>query len=189
MRITKDPEERKQEILDTAMEIFSEKGYDKTSISDIAQKMGVAQGLCYRYFKSKEEIFDSAVEHYADMQVAEMKKILLDDSISLKEKLETSPYFMDIEKNYGSYYRVFHGDNSRKIHNQLSLKIGEKVSPIVCRVIKEEAEKGNVKLDAGDPETLASFLIYGQFGILFRSDITKEEKEERVRSFIEYVLY
>ena len=80
MRITKDPEERKQEILDTSMEIFCEKGYDKTSISDIAKKMGVAQGLCYRYFKSKEEIFNSAIEHYADMQAAQMKKVLFDNS-------------------------------------------------------------------------------------------------------------
>lgn len=45
MRITKDPEERKQEILDTSMEIFCEKGYDKTSISDIAKEDGGSSGI------------------------------------------------------------------------------------------------------------------------------------------------
>ena len=45
MRITKEPEERKQEILDTAMRIFYEKGYEKTSIADIAKAIGVTQGL------------------------------------------------------------------------------------------------------------------------------------------------
>ena len=36
MRIVKEPEERKQEILETAMRLFYEKGYEKTSIADIA---------------------------------------------------------------------------------------------------------------------------------------------------------
>ena len=49
-RITKAPEERRQEIIDTALKVFYEKGYEKTSISDIAREMDVAQGLCYRYF-------------------------------------------------------------------------------------------------------------------------------------------
>ena len=54
MRISKEPEARKQEILETAMKLFAEKGYEKTSISDIAKEIGVAQGLCYRYFPSKD---------------------------------------------------------------------------------------------------------------------------------------
>ena len=52
MRITKEPEARKQEILDTALKLFGENGYEKTSITDIAKVIGVAQGLCYRYFPS-----------------------------------------------------------------------------------------------------------------------------------------
>ena len=46
MRITKEPEVRRQEILDAALQIFGEKGYEKTSIADIAKAIGVAQGLC-----------------------------------------------------------------------------------------------------------------------------------------------
>ena len=45
MRITKEPEVRKQEILDMALKLFGEKGYEKTSIADIAKAIGVAQGL------------------------------------------------------------------------------------------------------------------------------------------------
>ena len=70
MRITKEPEARKQEILDTALKLFGENGYEKTSITDIAKAIGVAQGLCYRYFPSKEALFDSAIEQYADVVFA-----------------------------------------------------------------------------------------------------------------------
>ena len=47
MRISKEPEERKQEILETAIKLFSVNGFEKTSISDIAKEIGIAQGLCY----------------------------------------------------------------------------------------------------------------------------------------------
>mgnify|MGYP000396934619 CR=1 FL=1 len=43
MRVTKEPEVRKQEILDTALKLFGENGYEKTSITDIAKAIGVAQ--------------------------------------------------------------------------------------------------------------------------------------------------
>ena len=61
MRISKEPEERKQEILETAIKLFSVNGFEKTSISDIAKEIGIAQGLCYRYFPSKDVLFQSAI--------------------------------------------------------------------------------------------------------------------------------
>ena len=50
MRVSKAPEVRRQEILETAMKLFTEKGYEATSMRDIAQACGVVAGLCYRYF-------------------------------------------------------------------------------------------------------------------------------------------
>ena len=62
MRISKEPEERKQEILETAIRLFAQNGFEKTSISDIAREIGVAQGLCYRYFPSKDVLFQTALD-------------------------------------------------------------------------------------------------------------------------------
>ena len=59
-RISKDPESRKMDILKTAMELFATKGYEQTSMLDISKKMNVSQGLCYRYFSSKVEIYEEA---------------------------------------------------------------------------------------------------------------------------------
>ena len=56
-RISKEPEERRQEIIETALTLFSEKGYENTTIQDISDRMNVSPGLFYRYFKSKTEIF------------------------------------------------------------------------------------------------------------------------------------
>ena len=64
IRVSKPPEERRQEIMDTAMRVFAEKGYEQTTMRDIASAVGVVPGLCYRYFESKQVLFEQAVRQY-----------------------------------------------------------------------------------------------------------------------------
>lgn len=54
-----DPErtaERREEILAAAAKVFAEQGYDRATIADIAQAMGVSKGVVYYLFRSKEEV-------------------------------------------------------------------------------------------------------------------------------------
>lgn len=52
----------KRKIFEIAMKLFSEKGYDATSIEEITATVGVAKGTLYYHFNSKEEIFNFLVE-------------------------------------------------------------------------------------------------------------------------------
>lgn len=52
----------KRKIFETSMKLFSEKGYDATSIEEITATVGVAKGTLYYHFSSKEEIFNFLVE-------------------------------------------------------------------------------------------------------------------------------
>lgn len=113
MRVTKEPEVRKQEILDTALKLFGENGYEKTSITDIAKAIGVAQGLCYRYFPSKEALFDSAIEQYADVLVEQFVGAEKDNHKTLRQIIEDMPATM--EERDTKYYSVFHGAENKKI--------------------------------------------------------------------------
>lgn len=181
-RITKEPEVRKQEIMDTAMELFYQNGYDKTSISDIAEKIGIAQGLCYRYFKSKEDLFDTALDYYAEQQVSQMRPVLCDTGKTLKQKIYETPTFMDIEQNNSFYYKVCHDTNSKKIHDQLSMKICCKLVPIIKEQIQREMDLGEIRFsDAG---TLSSFCVYGQLGVLLQDDLSGKERLDRIRTFL-----
>lgn len=53
--------QKRKDILTASVQIFAEKGFHATGIADIAQKLGMGHGTFYRYFKNKEDIFDSAV--------------------------------------------------------------------------------------------------------------------------------
>ncbi len=52
---------RKEEILQAAITIFSEKGYYSASIADIANLLKIGHGTIYRYYKNKQAIFDAVV--------------------------------------------------------------------------------------------------------------------------------
>lgn len=53
-RITKSPDERRNELIDAAEMLFIENGYDQTSVSDIVKKVNVAQGTFYYYFNPRK---------------------------------------------------------------------------------------------------------------------------------------
>ena len=52
MRIVKEADERKNEILDAAARLFMEKGFDRTSANDILAAVGISKGTLYYHFKS-----------------------------------------------------------------------------------------------------------------------------------------
>ena len=74
MRITKKPDERRQELIDIAEQLFIKKGYEQTAVSDIVKKAKVAQGTFYYYFKTKEEILDSIIGRYIKLTVEGYEK-------------------------------------------------------------------------------------------------------------------
>lgn len=185
-RISKEPEERKQEILHAAITVFSEKGYDKTKMSDIADKIGVAQGLCYRYFSSKEVLFESAIEQYAMLLTLPMQKVIRDNSLTIKQKLSYLPVFLELEKQEKDYYKVFHSENNKKMHDQLSLKICEMMYPYAVEAIITANEKGETHIT--DYETVASFGVYGQLGILLNDKLEGKEKGKRILAFLNFIL-
>ncbi|MCK5414930.1 MAG: TetR/AcrR family transcriptional regulator, partial [Thermoplasmata archaeon] len=86
-RTVKKPEERRIEFLLTAQKLFMEKGYYATSVDDIVGEMGVAKGLFYYYFKSKEDLVSQMVDHLWDGAKEDYIKIKDRDDLDALEKL------------------------------------------------------------------------------------------------------
>jgi AcrR family transcriptional regulator len=55
-------QQKKQLIIDAALELFAENGFHATSMSQVASRAGVSKGLAYNYFESKQEILDEIVK-------------------------------------------------------------------------------------------------------------------------------
>ena len=176
MRIVKDPEVRKKEILRGALKAFSKKGYDRTTITDISKELGISQGLCYRYYASKEEIYDAALEEYSDHIVNSNIKRFDDDKRSFKEKI------MDFSGNVEEYqtpesddelmYELFHGENSQKMHDQLMMKTASKLVPYIKKELQTAKDNGEIRIS--DIDAFAYFFVYGQVGMLINESDSQD---------------
>ncbi len=87
MRTVKDPEERRAEIVETARELFQQKGIAGTRINDITEKVGVALGLFYYYFKSKEDIVQTVFEELLEHLDAVADAIVGDEELDFYQKI------------------------------------------------------------------------------------------------------
>lgn len=67
----KDTQKKRERILDTAIEFFSQKGYESTRISDITDALHMGKGTFYVYFKNKEELFIECIDRLTMIIVPE----------------------------------------------------------------------------------------------------------------------
>lgn len=81
MRIVKAPEIRRSEILEIAMGLFIERGYDATSINHIIGRAGISKGAFYHHFHSKEDLLEALAARYAEEAAAAARPVLEDETL------------------------------------------------------------------------------------------------------------
>lgn len=181
-RITKEPEERRQEIIETALELLSEKGYDNMTVQDITDRMNVSPGLCYRYFKSKTEIFSAASEYYA-MKMVEQLKVPISKDIPVIEKLELvierifefSMSHHDFESRYNE------GEDIRAIYtDNVAEQCAAVILPIIEQGVKEEV------FESSNPTETAHFLIFGLVHT-FHQTMPAENAKDYMISYLDFI--
>jgi AcrR family transcriptional regulator len=68
-RTAKVVEDRREQILESALKVFAEKGFDRATNKDIARAAGITPGLIYHYFKSKHDVLKEALEGHSPIRV------------------------------------------------------------------------------------------------------------------------
>lgn len=179
-RISKSPEERKQEIIETALLLFQEKGYENTTIQDIAQKMNVAQGLCYRYFKSKQEIFSATSDLYAS---SVLKNISAPIS-KRKTALEKLNFIISKLYQYGLKHEEF--ESVFKKEPEISSARLDRVAKKMIEIIIPIVEQGKQEqiFHCNDVPNTVSFLVYGIMHTI-HSNMPSQNTKEHILSFTE----
>lgn len=186
MRISKPPEERKQEMLDTAMKVFARKGYEATTMADIAKEMRVVPGLCYRYFPSKEELYHAALTIYANECAAPMLPVLRADYGSLQEYLDAlSDTFLQFDGKE-KYHSFFHGEGNKLFHQQLESAMLEILLPPMEKLLERLHGKQLIRIE--EPRYTARFLLYGQMPVVNDDTLPTEEKIRIISQLIKKLL-
>ncbi|MEW9124385.1 MAG: TetR/AcrR family transcriptional regulator [Thermotaleaceae bacterium] len=142
MRITKDYDERRNEILDTAEKLFRTKGYEKCTINEILKEVGIAKGTFYYYFKSKEEVLDAIVSRYTDVIIRRANEVLSNADIDPIEKLMRTFMTMKVSDNVeDEMLDELHKTGNALFHVKSLNAIVTAMAPILVKIIEEGIEK------------------------------------------------
>lgn len=188
MRRHKEPEVRKSELLDAAQKLFLEKGYTKTTVTDILNVHGLSKGVFYYYFKSKEEVMDAIIQRMTDEMVDNAKKIVANENLTPPQKifaiLMGHGQTEEMIKARENMVHQFHEVQNAEIH-QKSLVLGIKyLAPVMAEIFKED--NGTDKFATNYPqETVALFLAAGQ--VIFDEGLFQWSEEERVRYAVAFI--
>ena len=181
-RIVKDPEERKQEIIETALKLFAEKGYEYTTMQDIAERMNVSQGLCYRYFKSKAEIFAASSDYYARKAVEQIKLPISNDisalekfNLVIKRIFEYTIKHHEFEANYKQDEEV----RASRLDN-----VAENMVDVLIPILEQGVKDGDF-VCSNIEDTTRLFT----FGIIhtIHSDMPEENTKEYFLSYLDFL--
>lgn len=143
MRIVKEHDERKNEIIDTASHIFAQKGYDKTSVNDILNAIGIAKGTFYHYFKSKEEVLDAVIAKATELIAERVEAVSDNPELTPEDKLLGVFMAMQIENQMEEgFLEEMHRPENALMHQKSLVSIISVLTPILSQIVAEGVEKG-----------------------------------------------
>ena len=184
MRIVKEAEERRNEILDAADELFGRKGFDGTSTNDILEKVGIARGTLYYHFKSKEDILDALIQRYEEQMYSAAAAAAKDGSLPVTERLIRVVLAMNVSQNGGkALVEQMHKPQNALMHQKSQAAVLKGVTPILTDVVQDGIREGLFSTPY-PRECMEMLLVYA--GTVFDDimDDAQEVQEQRIRAFI-----
>ena len=97
-KLNKSKKQKRDIYLNSAISVFSEKGFNDARVQDITKRAGTSVGNFYRYFESKDEIFILLMEEFA--------KIITEKFVELNEKYEIPP-LDELKALFKGYIHMF----------------------------------------------------------------------------------
>jgi len=185
MRVVKEHNERRNEILDVAGKLFAIKGYEKCTVNDILKEIGIAKGTFYYYFKSKEEILDAIIMRVTDMIVERAAEAAENAKLTPEIKLLSIFMSMQVKSEVGDEIADELHQPENALMQQKSLNsIIKGVTPILTAVIDEGIAKGVFHTDFPRQYMQIFLLSTSVFLDAGTFQVEPEEQQEMLRALI-----
>jgi len=159
----KNPKQTVENIIAISTGLFVEKGYDKTSMQDIVDALGMSKGAIFHHFKSKEDILDAVISRHSKESMAmvrqwicEMEGLCAKEKISaLFERVLTDPQLNLLNKALGSQALSPH---------MIVAGMQENVNiaaPMLAKLFREGVGDGSIATQFPDECAQVFFLLFG----------------------------
>ncbi|MFD2410728.1 TetR/AcrR family transcriptional regulator [Paenibacillus rhizoplanae] len=187
MRVVKEAETRRNEILDAAEELFGQKGFDGTSTGDILGRVGIARGTLYYHFKSKEDIMDALIERTNATILHAAQQIAEDKSIPVIERILRAVMALNISSGESSSTEIMehiHKPQNALMHQKIQKAVIRSVPPILAPIISEGIEQGIFNTPY-PYECMEIVVVYAT--TIFDNDMVEMTEEERMSRILAFI--
>lgn len=184
MRIVKDAEERKNEILDVAERLFGTKGFDSTSTGDILAEVGIARGTLYYHFQSKEEILDAVIERMIGQMLVKAKSLAGQRELPVLQRLTLMIRALQIrDDKSGALMEEIHKPQNALMHQKIQERLLAGVNPLLTALIEEGMAEGICHTDY-PAEVAEMTFLYANTAFDTLAVQGEEERKKRMMAFI-----
>jgi TetR/AcrR family transcriptional regulator, fatty acid metabolism regulator protein len=155
--------DKRRMILDAAVRVFARQGFHTCRVSDIADEAGVAYGLVYHYFQSKDEVLDTLFLERWDLMLAAIREIDAND-IAAREKLRAiASFIVDSYRHDPDLMKVIIVEVTRAANSfgQAHLDQITQAYGLIGGIVAQAQERGEFR-----PEISADFAAQAFYGAI-----------------------
>ena len=181
----------KQEILDTALDIFAERGYDSTILKDISDRLNVTKSALYKHYESKEALWDALIDHvaqYYSENFGNAESIVIpNDMDELTELTLRQLRFTMHDETMRKVRKLFTMEQFRNERIKALAKkyFHSNIVSIYTTIFRGMAEKGLIHTD--DPELLA-FEYIAPVSMLLQIYDREPDRESEIQQKIQMLI-
>ena len=141
------PRKRQVEILDAAAKVFAEKGYHRASTPDICARAKISNGALYKYFRNKEAVYVSLLNHGIDLMTDLFQK-QTDRSETFLQAIEAIfDGLRRFTRRYRAYVEIWVDLSScsmNRFSTELSAKVEAEGRTLFHRLVEEGKDRGEI---------------------------------------------
>jgi TetR/AcrR family transcriptional regulator, fatty acid metabolism regulator protein len=156
------PVDKRRQILDAAIRVFARQGFHATRVADIADEAGVAYGLVYHYFKSKEEVLNELFSERWSLLLAAIEEADGSADLAPRAKLEAvAGFIVDSYRHDPELMKVIIVEVTRAANSFGRTHLPEirRAYDSIAKIVADGQERGAFRADI-DPN-FASMSFYG----------------------------
>ncbi len=188
-----EPEERKTRIIQTALELFREKGYEETTVSDIIDAAGLSKGGFYHHYTAKEQLLEDIAQMFVGEILVIIQAVADRDDLTALEK--TNEYLRQVNSlkkerpvEVAAFLaELYAGGKNMQLENKIFGYGQTIIAPVMESIIVQGIQEGTFHTDY--PEDAAAmyvklFLIHQREMAEAFTAAFKEGSEEKLEAII-----
>jgi AcrR family transcriptional regulator len=179
---------RRAEILAAAMVVFGKKGFDATRMDEVAKQAKIAKGTLYLYFRSKRDIYTTAVE-LATARLQNLTNERVGEAANLRDRLVA---FITVRVKFWGEHKALHGMiltiGREAVNHKLTLVLQKTSIGSLIQIFEQAAREGEISRQPFDSVAWAALdMIRGSNERRF-SGVTRTAPEVETHQIADFVL-